>query len=255
MRVGAVGDHGIRMLDHGLGDVGVQVEGGDDREVRCQLADPAEQLALAVLQMLGDHGTVQVEKERIERAGTGEVVEQHADQAFVGVAGHRPGGAGIGPGQRHQLVAWGGCLDEARDGEVDPGRVGEDRLAPRERRPAVGLLEALEGGGLGGEAVGLVMQPADADPCHRLTSPRAGPSRPDGRRRRHGPRGCNNAGRQGRLPHAAGRCCAGGLPARRWRSPTPWRRRYRSGSRAGSSRPARSRRPSGRAGSGPARRA
>ena len=49
-----------------------------------------------------------------------------------------------------------------------PAVLAKHRLAARQRRPAVGLLEALEGRGLRREAVGLVVQAADPDPGHRL---------------------------------------------------------------------------------------
>ena len=59
-----------------------------------------------------------------------------------------------------------GGVDEAGDGEVDAGGAGQHGGAAQQRRPAVGLDEALEGGGLRREAVGLVVQAADADPGH-----------------------------------------------------------------------------------------
>ena len=69
VRVGAVGDQGVAVRDHGLGQVGVQVEGGDDRDRSDLVAHPAQKFSLAVVQMLGDHGAVQVEEQGVKRAG------------------------------------------------------------------------------------------------------------------------------------------------------------------------------------------
>ena len=108
VRVGAVGDQRVAVRDHGLGQVGVQVERADDRQIGPTCArTPAEQLALAVVQVLGDHGAVQVEEQGVERAGGGQVVQQHRRQPLERVLGHRPGGARIGPDQRHELVPGG----------------------------------------------------------------------------------------------------------------------------------------------------
>ena len=58
------------MLDHRARDVGVQVEARDDRHARPDhLAHAREQLAFAVVEMLGDHRAVQVEVHAVDRPG------------------------------------------------------------------------------------------------------------------------------------------------------------------------------------------
>ena len=89
MRIGAVGDQGVAVRHHGLGQVGMQVEGGHDRDLPDLRANPAQELALAVGQMLGDHGAVQVEEQGVERAGGGEVGQQHGREPLERVLGDR----------------------------------------------------------------------------------------------------------------------------------------------------------------------
>ena len=70
MRIGPEDGHGGRVPHHGLGHVGVQVETDHQRHVVSNKgAHPAEQLAFAVFKMLGHHGAVQVQIDRVEAAG------------------------------------------------------------------------------------------------------------------------------------------------------------------------------------------
>jgi hypothetical protein len=68
VRVGVVaGDHG-GVAHHGLVHIGVHVQRDADGDVGRDLAQAAQQLALGVLQRLGDHGAVQVQQHGIEAA-------------------------------------------------------------------------------------------------------------------------------------------------------------------------------------------
>ena len=63
MGVGAVGDQRRGVGRHAVGDVGVQVQGGDDRQVGPDpFADRFEQGALGIVVHLGDHGAVQFQE-------------------------------------------------------------------------------------------------------------------------------------------------------------------------------------------------
>ena len=111
VRIGAIDHQAVGQLHHLRGDVGVQVQADDDRQVRAQaVAQAAQQLALAVLVRLADHRAVQVEVEAVEAAQGVEVGEDLADDPLVGVDRHlvggasrpprtaaRPGGRGCGP--------------------------------------------------------------------------------------------------------------------------------------------------------------
>ena len=88
MRVGAIGDQCIRMLDHLRTDVGVQIETGHQRHVLAdQLAHAREDLALSIVEMLCHHRPVQIEIDAVNRAGRRDTVEQHRNDALEGVFG------------------------------------------------------------------------------------------------------------------------------------------------------------------------
>src|SRR3546814_6614524 len=65
-------------------------------------AHPAQHLALAVVDVLGHHGPVQVEVEPVEILQPGEILEDLADDALVGILGDLRRGRGIAPRQRQQ---------------------------------------------------------------------------------------------------------------------------------------------------------
>ena len=69
VRIGAVRHQRVGLAQHAPRDVGVQVEAGDDRQLRPDdRAQPRQQLAFAVVGVLGHRGAVQVEVDRVEPA-------------------------------------------------------------------------------------------------------------------------------------------------------------------------------------------
>ena len=73
VRVGAICDQAVALLDHRARDIGVQVEAGDDRRALSDDAAHArEQLAFAVVQVLGDHRAVQIEVDPVHGSRRGE---------------------------------------------------------------------------------------------------------------------------------------------------------------------------------------
>ena len=59
MRVGAIADNEVGLLDHALGDVAVQIEGHDDAGCRAgDLARERHHLAVGVVAIGGDHGAM-----------------------------------------------------------------------------------------------------------------------------------------------------------------------------------------------------
>jgi hypothetical protein len=106
MRIGAVADHRTCVAHHLRGQVGVVVEAGDDRHpVPDQRADAAQQLAFAILVMLGDHRAMQVEIDAVERPSRREVVENAASDLLVSLALDIGGRRRRAPAQWHQVVA------------------------------------------------------------------------------------------------------------------------------------------------------
>ena len=70
MRISTVRHQCVAVLYHRLRDVGVQIETGDDRNAIAHQASHARQeLALAIVEMLGHHGAVEVEIDPVQRTG------------------------------------------------------------------------------------------------------------------------------------------------------------------------------------------
>jgi hypothetical protein len=69
VRIGAIGDETVRVFQHRARDIRMQVEARDDRHARTDdSADTREDLAFAVVEMLGDHRAMQVEIDAVDRA-------------------------------------------------------------------------------------------------------------------------------------------------------------------------------------------
>ena len=152
----------------------MQVQAGDERNIRADdVPRAAQQLALAVLQMLCDHGAVQVQIDGVHRPRTPQVVHHHAGDALEGLFLDLRRGARIGPDQRREAAARSARrLHEACYRQVDAGGVGEHGLAPAEARPAVRAPEHLEACLCRRKGIRLVVKTADRDPHGpRLPSP------------------------------------------------------------------------------------
>jgi hypothetical protein len=110
VRVGAVGHQRVGLAQHAVRDVGVQVQAGDDGQVGAdQRAQPAEQLAFAVVGMLGHRGAVQVEVDAVQAAARRRAPPHVVARWRRRCARRRPGHVrrrdGAGPGRRHQRPA------------------------------------------------------------------------------------------------------------------------------------------------------
>src|SRR5579872_660737 len=129
--------------------------------------DAAQQLALAVVEVLGHHGAVNVEEDAVERTRRLQVLNHRTDDPLIGIFGYVSRGSGRGPHQGHQRVAMTRQdLDPAGDRQVHARERLEEGLAALNPRPAAALQEFLVGGSERGEGIGLMMQPADRDPRH-----------------------------------------------------------------------------------------
>ena len=74
-------------LDHGVGHLGVEIERDGDRHVGRDLADAIQQLAFAVVVMLGDHGAVQGEQHGV--AALLHLVDDGRRHLLIGGLGHQ----------------------------------------------------------------------------------------------------------------------------------------------------------------------
>src|SRR3546814_23688 len=128
----------------------------------------------------------------------GEILEDLADDALVGILGDLRRGRGIAPRQRQQGVPLLlRDLDEAGHRDVDALDGREQRLAAREARPGALLQEVGVGRVRGREGVGLVLEAAEGDAGHDGASDVRVDAKYRHRpkyRHRHGSRPCRRGG-------------------------------------------------------------
>ncbi|MGY4596467.1 hypothetical protein ACVWXL_004213 [Bradyrhizobium sp. GM22.5] len=172
MGIGAVGDQRVRMLNHFGGDVGVEIEAGDQRNV---LADDAaharENLAFAVVEMFRDHRAVQIEIDGVDRAGGCNAIDHDLHDALEGVLGDMRRRARAAGNRRNEFPAMGlGAVDETGEADIDAAHPLQHVGTLRHRRPAAAVLEVRERRLRRSEGVGLVQEAADGDTCHQLKS-------------------------------------------------------------------------------------
>jgi len=164
MRIGAEGDEGARVVGHPLGDVGVQVQGHDDRNLGPEPgAQACQQFALAVLVAGDDHRAVQVQQHAVDRALVLGRVEDHAADLVKRVVGDDARRVGVGRDRVNQGPAiFVGRLEgrpQRRSGAAERRRdlvVAVEVAAPPQRH--VGRLHA--------ERIGLVHEPAGQNALH-----------------------------------------------------------------------------------------
>ena len=110
MGICPIGRERRRVFDHRRRDIGVEIEAGDDRQIRShQTPQTPQQLALAIGQMRRDHGAMEVEINRIDGTGGGEPLQQLAGDALIGLLHDRAGRGGGAPraaGRAHGVAAW-----------------------------------------------------------------------------------------------------------------------------------------------------
>ncbi|KGD18181.1 transcriptional regulator, LysR family domain protein [Burkholderia pseudomallei] len=158
VRIRAVGNERARMRGHSRGDVRMQIERHDDRH---PLADDPpharEELAFAVVELLGDHRAVQVEIDRVEAARLDRGDDLAADP-LERAARHVRRRARARPHDRQQRVpARLRGPDEAADRHVDVAQR-QHAGAARERRKAFAANEALIRRARRRERVGFVLK-------------------------------------------------------------------------------------------------
>ena len=168
VRVRAIRDEPVAARHHRARHVRVQIEARDHRHaVADHPPHPPEQLALAVVEMLGHHRTVQIEVDGVERAVRLEPADDLARDPLVRVASHVGRRAGGRPGEPDAPVAERGELADragGRDVRAVDGR--RDCVAERHPRPAAAPLERLVVGLARSEGVGFVLEAADCDASH-----------------------------------------------------------------------------------------
>ena len=84
MRVGPVANDDVAILHHSVGDVGVQIERDDDaRRIADGLAGERDDIAIGIVAIGGDHGTVIGDVDRVEFAGCPQAGLHLVEKALV----------------------------------------------------------------------------------------------------------------------------------------------------------------------------
>ena len=143
----------------------MQIQAGDDRHVRSdRLSQAGEQLAVGVFEMLGDHGTVQIEEQAVEGKRRGDRANETPRYVFEGVLGDMGRGKGGAPECRNKRPAPPlGFLDEAANRHIDVSGRLDDSVALQKRRPEVAMLEGAKISHRRREGVGFVQEAADGN--------------------------------------------------------------------------------------------
>ena len=165
MGVGAIGDQHVGRLHHQRRDIAVQVDAGDERDVRPDRRPHAAQdLALPVIEVLAHHRAVQVQVDPVGRQRRADAFDQFARQRLEGLDRDMGGGAGGTPQRRYGLPApLASRLDETGGSDIDVPHRLEDRRAAGQRRPAAPLHESIHARLAWREGVGLVQETTEDD--------------------------------------------------------------------------------------------
>ena len=146
----------------------MQVEAGHDGHLRPHhRAYAPQQFRFAVVEMVGDHGAVQVQVDGVDGPRIGEAADDRAANAFERVLGDMGRRARRTPGESDELVAV--CVqrgDGTRRGNVGAREARRDLCAIGERRPPTPLFERGEGGLRRCKRVRFMLETADRDARH-----------------------------------------------------------------------------------------
>ena len=169
VRVGAVGNECIRMFHHFRRHIGMQIEARHQRQIPADhFAHARQNLAFAVVEMLGYHRAMQIEIDRIERAGGRNAIDHYLDDALKRILGDMGGGGGATGDGRHHLPAIGfGGFDKARQPDIDLAHDLEHVGAFGHRWPAAAMHEIVKGRLRRRKGVGLVQETANGDAGHQ----------------------------------------------------------------------------------------
>jgi hypothetical protein len=109
VRIGAVRRHRGGVAQHALGHVCVQVQARDDRQLRADdRAQALQQFAFGVVGGFGDRRAVQVEIDRVDRAGGAEIGGDLVADALERRRGDAVRRHRTGPHRGHERPALGG---------------------------------------------------------------------------------------------------------------------------------------------------
>ncbi len=175
MRVGPIDIQYIRVSDHGLGQIGMQVQTDRDGDLVAQgRPDAAQQLALAILEMLADHCAVEIQIDPVQGSGRrrrAQVFQQHRGNALKRILGDMGRRRRGGPAQRDDIRP-GIPQGFERTGHRDMHAVDgcQHCFAPGKAGPAARPFERAEICLHRGECIGLMLKSANRDTRHFFAS-------------------------------------------------------------------------------------
>ena len=168
VRVRAIGDQPVGVLDHRARHVGVQVEARHHRNFRPDDAAHArQQFAFAIVEVLGDHRAVQVEVDAVDAASLLQPAQHFADDPLVRVARDVRGRRCRAPCEADGSVSRGvQRVQRTGRGDVGARQTRCDGVAERELRPTPAILERGIIRLRRRKGVGLVLESAYRDDSH-----------------------------------------------------------------------------------------
>ncbi len=162
-RIGLPADEYVRLLDHLGRHVGVDVELGENRHVLSDaLPEGREDVPVAVVDPLDDHGAVQLQQDTVDRSARIDSVQQVVQDGVEDVAGRRRARGGVGEDGRDEfetVIIRG--LDESADRCACAPECGNQLVADEVAKPLVA--EIVPSGLHRSEGAGLVTENADGD--------------------------------------------------------------------------------------------
>jgi hypothetical protein len=164
--IGAIGDQRIGAFDHQLRDIAVQVEAGDERNVRADQGSHASQQPRLRRrrEALADHGAVQIEIDPIEGQRGFQPGQQPRHDLLESRRRDMSRRARRAPQGRQQGPADGtGMPDKSRRPDIDVVDRCEDRIALGQARPAAAVQEGLHAGLARRKSVGFVQETTEGD--------------------------------------------------------------------------------------------
>ena len=173
MRVCAVSHQQVRHFDHQRRGIRMQVETSDQRLVGPdEIAHPAQQLALSILEMLGHHGAMQTKVDGIIGRRVPQPVEDLASDMFERMFGHDIGRRRGAPGQRvREVVQRFDPLHKPGYRQVLALDAREKVRPGRQRRAAAAHLERFKPRLCRRERIRFVLNATDHNKRHRPAPP------------------------------------------------------------------------------------
>ena len=169
MRIGSENCQRISIGHHLRRDIGMHVQTCDKRHIRPDLlTDKGQQLSLAILQPIGDHGTVQVEIDPVYRAGITNAVQNFGAYGLIRIICHLGGRFGRTPQDRVKFNAaiLCGSPRKSRNGKGAAFGSRQNGRTAKKSRKGIGNLKGCHVGGRRPEYICFMLKPGNSNSRH-----------------------------------------------------------------------------------------